>query len=145
MRKSPSRRALAKYKETTARVKLVSACLVNDLVPQRGREEGEKNPKTVSDELQKRPPPEPVRGCRELGVDGQALDLYRAAVASWCQEVMGMAENRKVGMNVRFDPALHDRLRRVAFELRRKQADIVREALLVHLERLEGKLKDAKG
>jgi len=58
---------------------------------------------------------------------------------------MGMAENRKVGMNVRFDPALHDRLRRVAFELRRKQADIVREALLVHLERLEGKLKDAKG
>lgn len=58
MRKSPSRRALAKYKETTARVKLVSACLVNDLVPQRGREEGEKNPKTVSDELQKRPRPE---------------------------------------------------------------------------------------
>ena len=31
------------------------ACLVNCLVPRRGREKGEKNPKAVGDELQKRP------------------------------------------------------------------------------------------
>ena len=31
------------------------ACLVNRLVPRRGREKGEKNPKAVGDELQKRP------------------------------------------------------------------------------------------
>lgn len=41
------------YKRTL--VNLGWACLVNCLVPRRGREKGEKNPKAVGDELQKRP------------------------------------------------------------------------------------------
>jgi len=52
------------------------------------------------------------------------------------QGVAWMKEDRKVGVNVRFDPELHDRLRRVAFEQRRKQSDILREALREYLNRL---------
>ena len=44
-------------------------------------------------------------------------------------------EDRKVGVNVRFDRELHDRLRRAAFEQRRKQSDILREAVREYLDR----------
>ena len=50
------------------------------------------------------------------------------------QEV-SQVEDRKVGVNVRFDRELHDRLRRAAFEQRRKQSDILREAVREYLDR----------
>ena len=55
-----------------------------------------------------------------------------------------MEDERRVGVNVRFDRGLHDRLRQAAFEQRRKQSDIVREALREYLDRLGDKPREAE-
>ena len=51
----PQGSAIPKLAPRLSLVNIPRACLVNRLVPRRGREKGEKNPKAVGDELQKRP------------------------------------------------------------------------------------------
>jgi len=43
--------------------------------------------------------------------------------------------NRKVGVNIQLDRDFHDRLRQAAYEQRRRQSEIVREALREYLSR----------